>query len=279
MMADPTYTAKNFKLYRGDCMSIMPTFPKASVDLIAVDLPYGTTENPWDSILPLEAMWICFRHLIKPQGAIVLTASQPFTSLLVNSCLEMFKYEWIWVKSRPTGHVHAKNKPMKKHENVLVFSPGTTVHAVQSSTRMHYFPQGVVKHDGTVRMSNSNKDSPSVMGRRSKRPPTYEQDAAGYPASVLNIASEFDIEHPTQKPVPLMAYLVRSYTQPGDVVLDCCMGSGTTGVAAIGAGRRFVGIEKDAEYYSIAKHRIVGSTSPFDGTRGERTRARVRLTR
>ena len=279
MSITPLVSEKDLTLYNADCMVVMPTLQPESVDMICCDLPYGTTGNVWDEMLPLGPMWNNFRRLIKPQGAIVLTASQPFTSKLVMSAADIFKYEWVWIKSRPTGHVQAKNKPMKRHENVLVFSPGTTVHASQSEMRMHYYPR-ITRHDGKV-FKPSARQSPTVMGHRSTdkdKPPMIEQDGAGYPDSVLNFASEGKVVHTTQKPVPLMRELILSYTKPGDVVFDCCMGSGTTGVAAIGAARRFVGIELDPQYARIAADRIAGARSPLDRYRQAPVRReRVRL--
>jgi site-specific DNA-methyltransferase (adenine-specific) len=170
------------------------------------------------------------------------------------SAIDLFKYEWIWEKSRATGHVHAKNKPMKKHENVLVFSKGVTAHAHLSDRRMNYFPQGLVrKVVPTIRKKGGESDA--VMGARPSNRDTL-QEFEGYPHSMLQVASEGKTVHPTQKPVALMEYMIRTYTNPGDVVLDNCMGSGTTGVACKNTGREFIGIEMDKTYFDIATARI-----------------------
>lgn len=248
-------------------MKVLPTLPDQSVDMVCADPPYGTTENEWDSIIPLDKMWAELRRIIKPRGAIVMTASQPFTTVLIASALDLFKYEWIWVKNRQGGHVHAKNKPMKKHENVLVFSPGTTVHEGQSATRMHYFPQGVKKHEAVVMKRNPKGSSQSVMGARSTdkdKPDIIQAKFVGYPGSVLPFDGESSPVHSTQKPVPLMAYLIRTYTLPMDTVLDFCMGSGTTGVAALDTNRAFIGMESNPEYFAIARRRIREAAGLFD---------------
>jgi site-specific DNA-methyltransferase (adenine-specific) len=234
--------------------------------MVCADPPYGTTENEWDSIIPLDKLWAELRRVIKPRGAIVMTASQPFTTVLIASALDLFKYEWIWIKSRQGGHVHAKNKPMKKHENVLVFSPGTTVHEGQSKTRMHYYPQGVKKHEGVVLRRNPKGSSPTVHGARSTdkdKPDIIQAKFTNYPGSTLNFDNEPNPEHPTQKPVDLMAYLIRSYTLPMDTVLDFCMGSGTTGVAAFDTNRKFIGVEQNADYFNIARGRIRAAAGVF----------------
>jgi len=245
---------KSFLLMKGDCLQKMSKIEDHSVDLILCDLPYGTTACAWDSILDTTELWAHYERLVKPQGAIVLTASQPFTTALIQSKIEWFKYEWIWEKTRATGHAHSKNKPLKKHENILVFSPGTTVHASQSKDRMNYYPQGL-RHCAKIQ-KRKGKQSSAIFSARDSHKEEYIQDKTGYPASILRFASEMSTEHPTQKPVSLMAYLIRTYTQPREVVLDNCMGSGTTGVAALAEKRKFIGTEKDPKYYEVAVRRI-----------------------
>jgi site-specific DNA-methyltransferase (adenine-specific) len=241
-------------LMQGDCLELMATIPDGSVDMVLTDPPYGTTACKWDSVIPFETMWEQLKRVTKRNGAIVMTASQPFTSALVMSNVKMFKYCWVWEKSRPTGHVHARNKPMKKHEDVVVFSGGTTVHVSQSLNRMTYNPQGVrQKKRATVRKAGGASDS--VMSAR----PSHQdvlQTQEGFPHSLLCIASEGKTVHPTQKPVALMEYLIKTYTNEGETVLDFTMGSGTTGVAAKKLNRSFIGIELDENYFSIAKERI-----------------------
>lgn len=247
-----------FSLHHGDCLEVMREIPDASVDMILCDLPYGTTACKWDSVIPFDVLWSEYRRALKPNGAAVLTASQPFTSALVMSAPDLFKYALVWEKSRATGHVHAKNKPMKKHEDVLVFSLGTTVHATQSENRMKYNPQGLTrKEKPTVRKNGGSSDA--VMSSRPSHRDVL-QEFEGYPDSVVYIPSEGKTVHPTQKPVALMEYLIRTYTIEGDMVMDNCMGSGTTGVACANTNRKFIGIERDDRYFEIAKARIEQAT-------------------
>ena len=238
----------------GDCLEVMSKIPDGSVDMVCTDPPYGTTACKWDSVIPFEPMWGQLKRIVKPNGAIVLMASQPFTSALVMSNVKMFKYCWVWEKSRPTGHVHSKNKPMKKHEDIAVFSTGTTAHAAQSKTRMCYNPQDLINHVVPILRKNYT-ESHSVMLARPSHRDTF-QEFGNYPTSVLKIASQGKPLHPTQKPVALMEYMIRTYTNPGETVLDFTMGSGTTGVACVNTSRKFIGIEMDADYFTIAQARI-----------------------
>lgn len=238
-------------LMLGDCLDRMKEIPDGSVDMILTDPPYGTTACKWDSIIPLEPMWAELKRIIKPNGAIVMTASQPFTSILGSSNVSMLKYSWYWRKSRATGHLNAKKMPMKDIEDILVFyaKPPT------------YNPQGIV---GCDKMQH-NSMSDSLRGKASE--PTsvvtggidfkpYKQTTTGYPRQVLDISSVGKTVHPTQKPVALMEYLIKTYTNEGETVLDFTMGSGTTGVAAKNLGRNFIGIEMDEGYFNVAKKRI-----------------------
>lgn len=256
-LAENPLTGNKPWLMLGDCLERMAEIPDGSVDMIACDLPYGTTACKWDTVIPFEPLWAHYRRVIKGNGAIVLTASQPFTSSLVMSNSKWFKYEWIWAKSRPTGHIHAKNKPMKSHENVLVFSPGTAVHASQSKNRMVYNPQGLKTLASPVLRKNSTPSDAVISFRKSHRDTI--QISGGYPHTLLPFASAGNQIHQTQKPVPLFEYLIRTYTNPGEIVLDNCFGSGTTGVACVNTGRRFIGIEKDERYFSIGQSRIAAA--------------------
>lgn len=240
-------------LMQGDCLERMKEIPDGSVDMILTDPPYGTTACKWDSIIPLEPMWSHLKRVIKPNGAIVMTASQPFTTTLIASNMNMFKYCWVWEKTRSTGHVHAKNKPMKKHEDICVFSEGTTIHKSQSKNRMTYSPQGLISIEPKMRKQGGNSDA--VMGLRPSHKDTLQTEA-GYPTTILKIQSEGKTVHPTQKPVALMEYLIKTYTNETETVLDFTMGSGTTGVACVTTNRNFIGIELDATYFNIAKQRI-----------------------
>jgi site-specific DNA-methyltransferase (adenine-specific) len=245
------------RIYQRDCLDGMTMIPDKSIDMILCDLPYGTTACKWDTLIPLEPLWDQYERIIKDNGAIVLTASQPFTTVLISSNLKLFKYCWVWEKSRATGHLHAKNKPLKIHEDVAVFSPGTTVHASQSKNRMTYNPQGLIRVDRQNFRPSSRSDNSYITSRPSHKQSTH-QEYEGYPKSVLKINSEHNVNayHPTQKPVALFEYLIRTYTNEGEIVLDNCMGSGTTAIAALRAGRDFIGFELESEYVEIANKRI-----------------------
>lgn len=238
-------------LYLGDCLEVMKDIPDGSVDMVLTDPPYGTTACKWDSIIPFEPMWEQLKRVTKKNGAIVLTASQPFTSVLGASNVHMLKYCWYWRKSRATGHLNAKKMPMKNVEDVLVFY----------NAQPTYRPQGIVP----VRKVQSNSAShiargvtsgatSVVTGGITKK--TYVQESGNYPRQILDFASEGKTVHPTQKPVALMEYLIKTYTNEGETVLDFTMGSGTTGVAAKSLNRKFIGIELDEDYFNIAKDRI-----------------------
>jgi site-specific DNA-methyltransferase (adenine-specific) len=246
-----------------------------SIDLILCDLPYGTTDRTgvdkkgsnrilgWDTVIPLDELWEQYRRVLKPTGAVVLTADQPFTSQLVLSNLEWFKYEWIWKKKRTTGFLHANARPMKETEDILVFSPlGASGCSKKANKNMTYNPQGLIEKN--VKKKNNAKrlgkflHNPEHMGEGNKllHETEYEQKYTNYPSEIIEFGLDQNVVHPTQKPVELMEYLIRTYSNSGEVVLDNCMGSGTTGVAAVMSGRNFIGIEMDQEYYEIAKQRI-----------------------
>lgn len=247
-------------IYNEDCLTGMQKIKDKSIDMILCDLPYGTTACTWDSIIPLGDLWIQYKRIIKPTGAIVLFGSQPFTSLLVASNIEWFKYSWVWQKNRATGHVHAKNKPMKIHEDICVFSSGTTVHASQSKKRMTYNPQGLTLLETPVmRIRNDSGDDAVLSARKSHRP--TEQTNTGYPNSLLQFPIEMNEKrvHPTQKPLALCEYLIKTYSNQGEVVLDNCMGSGTTAIASINTGRGYIGFEKDSAIYNTALNRMLNN--------------------
>lgn len=241
-------------LYHGDCLELMKGIPDGSIDMILCDLPYGTTACEWDRLLPFGELWVQYRRIIKPAGAIVLFGSEPFSTRLRSSALDWYKYDWIWTKRKPTGFAQAKNKPLKDYENIMVFSSGTTVHAGQSANRMTYNPQGL--QDCNIVQSNKNKFG-TIAGNRPSHKEYYTQTKTGYPRMVLyGYKLDDKAVHPTQKPVTLLEYLVKTYTNPGDVVLDNCMGSGSTGVACINTSRNFIGMELDPGYFEIAQKRI-----------------------
>lgn len=259
------WLAENMNLYHGDCLEVLPTLPPASVEAIITDLPYGTTACEWDSIIPLEPMWEQVKRVLKRNGVFITTASQPFTSVLIMSNLSWFKYELIWNKTMPSGFLHAKNKPLKKHENIILFSQAAAVHENQTKNRMTYNPimsKGKPykkTNDPTVNLAWSNMLRPST-----NKPVTNINTGTRYPTSVLDFSNGNNFnEHPTQKPVTLYEYLIHTYTNTGETILDFCMGSGTTGVAAIQTRREFIGIEKETEYFEIASRRIAQAPRPL----------------
>ena len=236
------------KLMRGDCLELMKDIPAGSVDMILTDPPYGTTACKWDSIIPLEPMWEQLKRIIKPNGAIVLFASQPFTSLLVASNIKDFKYDWVWRKPKGTGHLNAKKMPMRDKEDIVVFY----------SKQCTYNPQFT---KGTPYKNKAGKDhsSKSSMTDSYGEYRNFRNDNEGkrYPKQVLDFGVvERGTVHPTQKPVALMEYLIKTYTNEGDTVLDFTMGSGTTGVACVDLNRDFIGIELNEGYFTIACKRI-----------------------
>ena len=244
------------KIHLGDCLEIMKEIENNSIDMILCDLPYGTTSCKWDIIIPFEPLWKQYKRIIKNDGAIVLTSTQPFTSQLINSNQSMFKYEYIWVKNKPFGFIHAKNAPLKRHENILVFSKGKIKHKGQPE-RMRYFPQGLKPYNKKVR--GRRKDRLGGGGHRLERPSlkeSYIREFTNYPDTVLYYNVPSNSYHSTQKPVLLFEFLIKTYTKENDVILDNCMGSGTTAVAALNTGRRFIGIEKDEDWLKICYERI-----------------------
>jgi DNA modification methylase len=235
-------------LLLGRCLDLLPSIPDASVDLIACDLPYGTTACPWDAVIPFEPMWAEFRRVLKPDAGAVLTATQPFSTDLINSNRKWFRYELVWRKSRAVGHLDAKRRPLRAHELVLVFAP--------SLTKLTYLPQMVAGRP--YKTTGSAVAGSSIYGK-SRSSVASTNLGTRYPTSVLDFPSHVAPKgerHPTAKPVGLFEWIVRTYSRPGQVVLDCTMGSGTTGVACIRSGREFVGIESDPGYFEIAAKRI-----------------------
>tara|TARA_B100000212_G_scaffold339851_1_gene319113 strand:- start:1306 stop:2157 length:852 start_codon:yes stop_codon:yes gene_type:complete len=265
----------DLNLYRGDCLVEMNKINDHTVDLILCDLPYGTTDRKgidnaninrvleWDTVIPLDKLWEQYRRVLKIGGIVVLTADQPFTSQLVMSNLEWFKYEWIWKKKKTTGFLHANARPMKETEDILVFSSlGASGASVKANKNMKYNPQGLIEKN----VKKKNKASrlgkflhqPEHMGKGNKllHETDYEQKYTNYPSEIIEFGLDKNTIHPTQKPLALMEYLIRTYTDESDVVLDNCMGSGTTGVACMNTNRNFIGIEKDKFYFDEASKRM-----------------------
>lgn len=252
------YKDENVWLMQGDCLERMKEIPDGSVDAIICDPPYGTTACKWDSIIPLEPMWEQLKRVIKPNGAIVMTASQPFTSVLGASNPKWLKYSWVWEKGRPTDFLQAKHKPLKGFEDLLVFY----------GKRPTYNPQGTtvinksVKNTGTKargrggKKINSDQTFHSTISGSDEND-CYTQTVTGYPRGIVKFTQDSESLHPTQKPVALMEYLIKTYTNEGETVLDFTTGSGTTGVACANLGRKFIGVEMDETYFNIAKKRIL----------------------
>ena len=251
------YKTESVWLMKGDCLERMKEIPSGSVDMILTDPPYGTTACKWDSIIPLEPMWEQLKRVIKHNGAIVMTASQPFTTTLIASNMKMFKYCWVWEKNRPTGSQHARNRPMSKHEGIVVFSAAPMGHASQlKDKRMIYNPQGVVA-TGRQKTVKAKGFHGNHIGARPNQVGVKYDVFTGFPQTVLAFAKEEDHLHPTQKPVALMEYLIKTYTNEGETVLDFTAGSFTTGVACRNLNRKFIGIELDDHYFEIGKNRIL----------------------
>ena len=240
------------KLYNGDCLEVMKELPDNSIDFICCDPPYGTTNIKWDEMLDFKKMWKEYTRIIKPKGVISIFGSQPFSAQLICSKLDWFRYELIWNKNKCGSPGLAKYRPMKTHENILIFyknSGGT------------YNPQ----MEKGEPYSRKSKNPNGYVGKKNdhnygfKPVKSFTNNGTRYPKSILNISRDFSAQqqiHPTQKPVPLIEWLIKTYTNKGEVVLDNCMGSGSTGVACINTNRDFIGIELDKEYYNIAKERI-----------------------
>ena len=233
------FNENGYWLMQGDCLERMKEIPSGSVDMVLTDVPYAVTACKWDSIIPLEPMWEQLKRIIKPSGAIVMTAAQPFTSILGASNINDLRYSWVWEKSAATGHLNAKKIPMKNHEDVLVFY----------RRQPTYNPQGIQQF-GKVTRRGSNGGCYGDSGRENL------QEFTNYPRTIQKFASEGKTVHPTQKPVALMEYLIKTYTNEGETVLDFAAGSFTTGVACANTGRKFIGIELDLNYFNIALDRI-----------------------
>jgi len=249
------------QLMQGDCLDKMRGIPAGSVDMVLTDPPYGTTDCKWDSVIPLGPMWDQLKRITKPDGAIVMTASQPFTSALVMSNPKLFKYDWCWRKNRCTGFLNAKRQPLRNKEDILVFYQKQPTYNPQYSAGKPY--------KATEKRKTNRVSDPTVYGEFVHGPDfRNDNDGRRHPKQVLEFeAVASGTVHPTQKPVALMEYLIRTYTNEGETVLDFAMGSGTTGVAAMNTGRRFIGIELDPEYFAIAEERIEGAYEDGAATR------------
>ncbi|WP_025184020.1 DNA-methyltransferase [Leptospira kirschneri] len=239
-------------LYFDDCLDRLPRLPSKSIRLILSDLPYGTTRCKWDIVVPFKELWDQYNRIIVDNGAVILTASQPFTTALINSNPKMFRYELIWYKSRASGFLNAKKMPQKSHENILIFYKKPPVYNPQT-----YKINPIYQRKGVKLRKSRKSESLFRLSNSDANQYRYIDDGTRSPDSVLCFSSEWQKGmHSTQKPVALMDFLIRSYSNVGDTILDNCMGSGTTGIACIRAGRNFVGIEKDKNIFDVASRRI-----------------------
>jgi len=235
----------NTTLVHGDCLEVLSDFPDDSINMILADPPYGTTACKWDSIIPLEPMWKQLKRVIKDNGAIVLMASQPFTTTLIASNMKMFKYCWVWEKNFSTNFLHAKRQPLRKTEDIVVWHKGASF----------YYP---IKTEGHTPTQSAKGSSDGVLWHGTNKRNSKGGDTTRYPTNILKIKAHDpkNREHPTQKPIELMEYLIKTYTREGETVLDFTMGSGTTGIACANTKRSFIGIELDENYFGVAKKRI-----------------------
>lgn len=237
------------QLTQDDCLRAMETLADGTVDLVLTDLPYGTTQNKWDSVIPLDQLWSAWHRVCKPGAPIVLFTQQPFTTTVAASNLAQLKTEWIWEKPQGTGFLNCNRYPLKSHENILVFCDGIPLYQPQMTTGARPYVTGI------------NKGSDNYGKFDQVR---TENNGTRYPKTVLRYDRDHERYHPTAKPVALCEYLIRTYSRPGAVVLDCTAGSGSTGVAAIQAGRRFIGIEREESYFEIMRDRIHAADWPVD---------------
>lgn len=234
----------NYEIYKGDCLELMKEISDKSIDMVLCDLPYGTTQNKWDTVIDLESLWYQYERIIKDNGAIVLFAQTPFDKVLGCSNLRLLRYEWIWDKKLGTGHLNSKKMPMKRHENILVFYKKLPTYNPQM-TKGDPYDKGVVHGKSSNYGKQHEVVDKNVTGER-------------YPTSIVEHtnANRQNRLHPTQKPISLLIDLIRTYTNENEVVLDNTMGSGSTGVACMNTGRKFIGVELDEQYFNIAKQRI-----------------------
>lgn len=229
---------------RGDCLKLMNDIPDGAIDMILCDLPYGTTRNKWDSIIPLDMLWEQYKRIIKTNGAIILFSAEPFTSKLIISNMKLFRYDLIWQKTQGSDFLNANRKPLRNHENICVFYKRQPTYNPQKTEGEPYKARS-----GSTKSTNYNYYKVHHVSN---------SDGKRYPMTVLKFTQQSNVDkvHPTQKPVALLEYLIRTYTNEGETVLDNCMGSGSAGVAAINTNRNFIGYELDENYFNIATSRI-----------------------
>ncbi len=233
------------QLMQGDCLELMKDIPDGAIDMILCDLPYGTTQCKWDSMIPFDKLWEQYKRIAKEHAAIVLFGTEPFSSYLRVSNIKNYRYDWIWEKSKATGFLNSKKQPMRAYEIISIFSKGVA----------NYYPQGLIKGKyNTSRPAKIDSNKIKIYGKEREY---KESEYSNYPINIIKISSKIGKRyHTTQKPVELLEYLIKTYTNEGETVLDNCMGSGSTGVACVNIGRDFIGIELDTGYFDIAKKRI-----------------------
>lgn len=236
---------KKYEIYKGDCLEYMSQIESNSIDLILCDLPYGTTDCKWDNIIDFDKLWEAYNRIIKENGAIVLFSAQPFTTKLIHSNLKNYRYSWYWIKNTCTGFAFARYQPMRKVEEINVFYKKKPL----------YIPQGLKVIDKTKVRKETDRTRTGIYHFESLNK-KHMSKYTNYPKNTLYFSKETKHLHPTQKPVDLLEYLIKTYTKEGEVVLDNCIGSGSTGVAAANTNRKFIGIELNEEYFKIAKNRI-----------------------
>lgn len=234
----------NYKLFNGDCLKVMKNISDKSIDMVLCDLPYGTTNNEWDKIIPFELLWQAYNRIIKDNGCIALFGNQPFTSHLVISNEKYFRYSLVWVKNKFSDFLNAKRKPMKVNEDICIFY----------KKQPTYNPQYTYAEPYTRWNTQNAVDKQTNYGKHKSN--VAKSDGKRLPLTVLNFNRVERPLHPTQKPVDLLEWLIKTYTNENEIVLDNCMGSGSTGVACLNTNRKFIGIELDKKYYEIAKNRI-----------------------
>ena len=249
------------QLYKGDCLEIMKDIPDKSIDLILCDLPYGTTDSNWDRAIPMDKLWTEYNRVLTDIGTTVLFANGLFTPRVMYSNTTQYKYRWVWVKHNSTNFVHAKNRPLVKSEDILIFSKGSMGHKSQlGDKRMTYNPQGIIPVNKIIKAGKNRFGT--VAGVRPSHKDEFMREYTNYPCDILTEFPELSSTkklHTNEKPVKLLEYLIKTYTNEGELVLDNCMGSGSTGVACINTNRNFIGIELDDNYFKIAEDRINGT--------------------
>ena len=250
------------KILHGDCLELMQDIESKSIDMILCDLPYGTTACKWDTIIPFDKLWKEYERIIKPNGAIVLTASQPFTSALVMSNIKMFKYELIWEKDKPSNFALANKQPMKYHENILLFGKNQSIYNKQKTRRE---AGGLERYKYIINQSNQKSEHLTLP----QKPKKYDAEFKN-PKSILKFSTgcRNNSLHPTQKPVELFEYLIKTYSNDGDLILDNCAGSGTTGEACLNTNRNYIQIEKEQKYFDLilGREKSFNKKDLYDGT-------------